>query len=104
MVKAAIEARWVILRNGEDLAGIKQAAAFDLLALSVSEMASHHLIGHLTGLILSGNVLWSLRLMNSMRASSVMQSNSCEANNQSIIKRCKTYNRSSNPVLEASCS
>lgn len=67
MVKAGVEARRVILRNGEDEARTRQAAAFDLLALSVSEMASHHLIGHLTGLILSGNVLWSLRLMNSMR-------------------------------------
>lgn len=57
MVKAGIEARGAILRNGEDLASIKQAAAFDLLALGVSEMASHRLIGHLTGLILAGNVL-----------------------------------------------
>lgn len=89
MVKAGIEARGVILRNGEDLASITQAAAFDLW-LPAPAMASPRVMGRLTGLRLSGNVLWSLRLMNSTRASSVMQSNSCEANNQSIIKRCET--------------
>jgi len=37
MVKAGIEARRVILRNGEGLASVNQAAAFDLLALGVGD-------------------------------------------------------------------
>lgn len=54
-VKAGAEAGSVVLGKGEEVASAKQAAAFDLLALSAREMASHRLMGHLTGLILSGN-------------------------------------------------
>lgn len=55
MVKAGIEAQGVILRNGEDLVSITQAAAFDLW-LPAPAMASPRVMGRLTGLRLSGNV------------------------------------------------